>query len=98
MGARSLRRLGEPRPLHVIPGPTGIPHVVIVDGRRRSVTAIREDWLVQDRWWTDEPVDRHYYELVIEPGRVIVTFRDTRTGGWYAHEHPGPAVRRRGAA
>jgi len=32
----------------VIPGPTGIPHVVIVDGKRRSVTAIREDWLVQD--------------------------------------------------
>ena len=82
----------------MIPGPTGIPHVVIVGGRRRSVTAIREDWLVQDRWWTDEPVDRHYYELVIEPGRVIVTFRDTRTGVWYAHGQPGPSIRRRGGA
>lgn len=81
----------------MITGPTGIPHAVVVGGRNRSVTAIREDWLVQDRWWTDEPVDRHYYELVVEPGRVVVTFRDARTGGWYAHADPGGA-RRRGAA
>lgn len=85
MGARSLRRLDQPRPLRVITGPSGIPHAIIVDGKRREVTAIREDWLVQDRWWTDAPVDRHYYELVVEPGKVVVTFHDTRSGDWYAH-------------
>ena len=85
MGARSLRRLDQPRPLRVITGPAGLPHAIVVDGRRREVTAIREDWLVQDRWWTDEPVDRHYYELVVEPGKVVVTFHDTRSGDWYAH-------------
>lgn len=88
MGARSLRRLDQPRPLRVITGPSGIPHAIIVDEERREVTAIREDWLVQDRWWTDAPVDRHYYELVVEPGKVVVTFHDTRGGGWYAHMEP----------
>ena len=88
MGARSLRRLDQPRPLHVIAGPTGVPHAIVVNGQRRQVTAIREDWLVQDRWWTDEPVDRHYYELVVEPGRVLVAFFDVRTCRWSGHAAP----------
>lgn len=82
----------------MIAGPTGIPHAVVIDGGRRSVTAIREDWLVQDRWWTDEPVDRHYYELVVDPGRVIIAYRDARTGGWFTHTGARGPARRRGAA
>ena len=78
----------------MITGPSGIPHAIIVDGKRREVTAIREDWLVQDRWWTDAPVDRHYYELVVEPGKVVVTFHDTRGGGWYAHAQMQTAEQR----
>ena len=46
---------------------------------------VRDEWLVQDRWWTDRPVDRHYFELVLDPGRVAVVFRDVRAGGWFAH-------------
>jgi hypothetical protein len=49
------------------------------------VAAVRDEWLVQDRWWTDRPVDRHYFELVLDPGRVAVVFRDVRAGGWFAH-------------
>ncbi len=71
----------------MITGPSGLPHAIVADGKRREVTAIREDWLVQDRWWTDEPVDRHYFELIVEPGTVLITFRDTRTGDWFAHAH-----------
>jgi hypothetical protein len=69
----------------VITGPAGIPHAIVADGRRREVTTIREEWLVQDRWWTDDPVDRHYYELLVEPGRVVVAFRETRSGQWFTH-------------
>lgn len=95
MGARSLRRLDQPRPLRVITGPTGVPHAIVADGRRRAVTAIREDWLVQDRWWTDDPVDRHYYELLVEPGRIVVAFRDIRSGRWFTHEELArPSARR----
>ncbi len=85
MGARSLRRLDQPRPLHVIVTPAGVPHAIVVDGKRRPVTSIREDWLVQDRWWTDQPVDRHYFELIIEPGHVLIVFHDTRAADWFTH-------------
>jgi len=78
--------LGSPRPLRVVTGPAGVPHAVVIGGRRRLVTAVREDWLVQDRWWTEEPVDRHYFELVVEPGRRLVVFRDERRGAWLTHD------------
>ncbi len=66
--------------------PTGLPHAVVFRERRRPVVTIRDDWLVQDRWWTDTPVDRHYYELVIDPGHRIVVFLDIREGTWFTHE------------
>ncbi len=72
----------------MITGPSGVPYAIVADGRRRQVIAIREDWLVQDRWWTDAPVDRHYFELVLEPGRVMVAYRDMRAGDWHAHIPP----------
>lgn len=88
----SIRGLGAPRVLRVIPGRDGTPHAVMIDGRRRLVVAVREDWLVQDRWWTDEPVDRHYFELVVEPGRRLVVFHDERSGEWLTHESTGPTT------
>jgi hypothetical protein len=67
-----------------------------VDGKRREVASIREDWLVQDRWWTDEPVDRHFFELLVEPGRVLTIFHDTApaTGSPTATPAPPSAAER----
>lgn len=97
MGSRPVRRLDQPRTLGVVTGPTGLPHAVLLDGKRRHVMAIRDEWLVQDRWWTDAPIDRRYFELVIEPGRVIVIFHDARIDEWRTHaasrtaSRPAPA-------
>lgn len=93
MGSRPLRRLDQPRSVRVVVGPSGLPHAVELNGVRRHVIVIRDEWLVQDRWWTDEPVDRQYFELVIEPGRVLVVFLDTRSRQWFAHT-PAPAAQR----
>lgn len=95
MGSRPLRRLDQPRPISVVVSPTGLPHAVVFRGRRRPVVAVRDDWLVQDRWWTDTPVDRHYYELVIDPGRHIVIFLDLRDRAWFAHHQENPTPARR---
>jgi hypothetical protein len=81
----SLRALGVPRPAEVEAAPGGVPRAVVLRGRRRRVVAVRDDWLVQDRWWTGRPVDRHYFELVLDPGRVAVVFRDIRAGAWFVH-------------
>lgn len=82
---RAIGGLGAPRPIRVITSPGGAPHAAVIDGRRRLVLAIRDDWLIQDRWWTDAPIERHYYELVIEPGSAVTVFRDCRSGTWLTH-------------
>jgi hypothetical protein len=50
----------------------------------RPVEAIREEWLVEDRWWTRTPLRRHYFELVLDDGRCLTVFHDLAEGGWFA--------------
>ncbi len=65
------------------------PADVRLDGRRpttvdgRAVESIREQWLVEDRWWTDAPLRRHYLELVLASGRCVVVYRDLVTDAWW---------------
>lgn len=68
-----------PSPARVSTATGGRPNEV--DGH--SVEALREEWLVEDRWWTSQPVWRHYYELVLDSGKNTVVYRDGRDGGWY---------------
>ena len=74
------RRLADPRPVRVEAAAGGRP--LAVDGR--AVDAVRESWLVEDRWWTDRPVRRRYWEVVTADGRDVVVFRELEEGGWYA--------------
>ena len=73
------RRLNLPRSASVTAGSDGRP-VVIGD---REVEAVRESWLVEDRWWTDAPLRRRYWEVVTTCGRDVVVFRDLQDGAWY---------------
>jgi hypothetical protein len=49
----------------------------------RAVALVREEWRVVDRWWTEEPVVRRYFELVLSSGENSVVFHDGANGGWY---------------
>ncbi len=74
------RRSGlyEPRPVRVqLSGATP----AALDGKR--VDSIREEWLVEDRWWASPPLRRHYVELVLGSGRCVTAFRDLETGQWF---------------
>ena len=73
------RRLNLPRPAAVTAGSDGRP--VVVDGR--EVEAVRESWLVEDRWWTDAPLRRRYWEVLVAGGRNTVVFRDLVQDAWY---------------
>jgi len=44
---------------------------------------VRESWLVEDRWWTDAPLRRRYWELVLEGGRCVTVYRDLVAQTWY---------------
>lgn len=74
------RRLAEPRPATVRAGAGGRPERVDA----HVIEAVRESWLVEDRWWTEAPVRRRYWELVTADGRNLVVFRDLEHGRWYA--------------
>ena len=49
----------------------------------KPVESIREQWLVEDRWWSSEPLRRHYFEAVLVTGRCVVLYRDLLTKRWY---------------
>ena len=78
-GSGTARRLNEPRPALVEAGVGGMPLRV----NRRGVALVREEWRVVDRWWTEEPLSRRYFELVLESGENIVVFRDEGRGAWF---------------
>jgi hypothetical protein len=57
------------------------PVTVDADGAGRPATvagvaveAVREEWLVEDRWWSERPIARHYFELALADGRCEVVF------------------------
>ena len=77
--AGSARRLGTPKPTSVIQGDGGSPRNIA----GRAVDCVREEWVVEDRWWTGRPLRRRYFEVVLLDGRNVVVFRDLVGGGWF---------------
>jgi hypothetical protein len=70
-----------PQPVEVEADLEGVP--VGVGGV--EVEAIREQWLVEDQWWTPRPLSRRYFELVLRGGRCVVVFCEPFPGGsWYS--------------
>lgn len=79
---RPARRINRPRSVLVEPGFDGTPRLV----NRQAVAVVREEWRVVDRWWTEEPLSRRYFDLVLESGENSVVFRDEEAGGWFSQK------------
>jgi hypothetical protein len=73
------RRVGAPKPTAVMADGGGLPRTIA----GASVDTIREEWVVEDRWWTGRPLRRRYFEVVLVDGRNLVVFRDLVGGGWF---------------
>lgn len=70
----------RPKPVAISTTAEGVPGKVT----GVAVEAVREDWLVEDRWWTPKPMQRRYFELVLTDGRNCVVFREPADGGhWF---------------
>jgi hypothetical protein len=76
--SRAARRLNEPRPADV-EALRGVPTAV----GGMVVLSLREEWRVTDRWWTDEPVRRRYFDLVLETGENVAVFYDEERERWF---------------
>lgn len=72
--------LYAPTPVRVPEADLGAP--TAIDGV--GVEAVREEWVVEDRWWTPSPLRRRYFELALADGRCVVVFRDLDGGRWFA--------------
>jgi hypothetical protein len=78
MSAR--RSVYWPQPVEVRIGRDGAPRAV----EEVAVEAVREEWLVEDRWWAPKPLRRRYFELVLADGRNVVVFREPADDGrWF---------------
>jgi hypothetical protein len=73
-----VRRLYVPWRVEVEVDAEGMPWTV----EGVAVAAIREEWVVEDRWWTLRRLWRHYFELALADGRNVVVFRSSN-GRWY---------------
>ncbi len=91
-GSPGPRQLAAPRPALVEAHADGSPRRV----NRQGVALLREEWRVVDRWWTEEPVERRYFEVVLESGQNTVVYRDEKRSSWFTHSPP--KVRRAGRA
>ncbi len=77
--ARAARRLNSPRPALVEAHADGLPRRL----NRQEVAVVREEWRVVDRWWTEEPVTRRYFDVVLESGQNTVVYYDGDGGSWF---------------
>jgi hypothetical protein len=47
------------------------------------VESVRDEWRVDEGWWTGRPIQRRYFDVVMADGRNAVVFCDRRTGRWF---------------
>ena len=73
-------RFNAPRAARVEANASGCPREV----NHQAVAFVREEWRVVDRWWTEEPLSRRYFEVVLETGQSMVVFRDEERGSWFS--------------
>jgi hypothetical protein len=76
----TTRRLNAPQAALVETHVDGAPRSV----NRQQVALVREEWRVVDRWWTEEPVDRRYFDVVLASGENVVVFLDGEAQRWFS--------------
>ena len=75
-----LRALNRPRPCQVATE-RGLPIAIIEGNRQYRVERIQDRWQLNDEWWRN-PIDRHYFVLNMDDGRVRTVFHDRDAHLW----------------
>jgi hypothetical protein len=85
-GPRTLRRLNAPRRIEVRVGDS-VPTALLREGTWLDAVELLDRYRTDDRWWTERPVSRTYYELLLADGRVATVFRDEIAGSWWEQRY-----------
>ena len=76
----AVRRLNAPQRALVETHVDGSPRSV----NRQQVALVREEWRVVDRWWTEQPIDRRYFDVVLASGENAVVYLDAEVQSWFS--------------
>ena len=82
-----LRPLNVPRPVQVAVDARGRPTTVVLPAQKRAALCceILDHWRIDDEWWRS-PVERLYFDVMLEGGRRVTLFHDLigpLAGGWF---------------
>jgi hypothetical protein len=55
---------------------------VAAGGRR--IEHIRDEWRVDEGWWSGNRIRRRYFDLVLDDGRNTIVFWDAQRRRWYS--------------
>jgi hypothetical protein len=56
-------------------------------GRPRIEGAVRVasgPWSLEEDWWTEQPIDRDYWDVELSDGGIYRIYRDRRDESWFA--------------
>ncbi|HEV2527392.1 MAG TPA: hypothetical protein VGT61_02945 [Thermomicrobiales bacterium] len=80
---RQLRSLNVPRGIQVAGRrPDGHPAAIIEGRTARRITAVTDEWWVEDEWWR-APISRHYLEVQLVDGTIRTIYHDTVADTWH---------------
>jgi hypothetical protein len=65
----------------------GTPAALRRNGRWLLVAQLLDRYRTDDRWWTEQPVARTYYQALLEDGRVVTIFHDEIAGSWHEQRY-----------
>ena len=86
-GPRTLRRLNAPRRAEVRTDSSGVPTALRRHGAWLLVIELLDRYRTDDRWWTEQPIARMYYELLLADGRTATVFRDEISDRWWEQRY-----------
>ena len=83
----SYQPLNMPSVIDVTTRPDGWP-ASVRETRNGRVVSHRVDrvvdmWELEDEWWRAKPIQRRYFRLVMDSGRVLTVFKDLSTSEWF---------------
>lgn len=86
-GSHGLRSLNVPRQIRVVgQRPDGAPAAIIEGKSARRVTAVLDEWWVEDEWWRD-PISRHYLQVQLADGHLRTIYHDTERDTWHTQNY-----------
>jgi len=51
------------------------------------VIELLDRYRTDDRWWTEQPISRTYYELLLEDDRIVAIFHDEIEESWFLQRY-----------